>query len=358
MSTALQRLPPLRWTAILGAALAALLLTAGTLELALARKGFQPNLADSFPLWERQRQRVDYLGSRALVLVGNSRMLVDMDLGELRRGMGLEPVQLAVGGASFLPVLEDLAQDPQVTGTVLVNFEPQELSPAPGDLAAAYVAQRRMAPADGRWDFSRGEAALSDELHARLRSYADGSRPLSALLLRVTAPEPAAQYVRTLPDREQIADFSLASLPRLYYVRAIHEFPLPPPMPPHADLGQQRDTIERAIAALGSDDAKAYQGRLAAVMELAAAVRRHGGRVIFVSLPRTGYLEEIDDRRFPRSWSWDPLTKLPDIQALDFADVPALKGFRCPDGSHIDGSERAAFTAALVDALQGRSPKP
>ena len=337
---------------MLGAALAALLLTAVALELELAHKGFQPNLADSFPLWERQRERVDRLGRRALVLVGDSRMVIDIDLNELRKDTGLEPVQLGVSGASFLPVLQDLAKDQRLKGTVLVNVEPQELRPAPGDLAAAYIAQRPPSYGDWAWDFANIEAGLSDELHSRLRSYADGSRPLSALLLRATDPDPKPQYSMTLPDREQITDFRYARLPLLYYVRTIHEFRLPPPMPPHASLEQQRQAIERGIATLGPDDVDAYRPRLAMLAQLVAAIQQHGGKVILVHLPRTGYLKEVDDKRFPRSWSWDPLTTWHGVQTLNFEDVPALKRFECPDGSHIDGSERAAFTAALADALQ------
>lgn len=351
MNTAFRRLPRLRWGAILGSALAVLLLTAGGLEITLAHQGYHANLADSFPLWERQRQRVDRLGARALVLVGNSRMFMDIDLGELRRKTGFEPVQLAVGGGSFLPVLEDLAKDPEVTGTILVNFESQELHPIRSDLAASYVAQRRPGRDEGDWDFVNMEAALTDQLHSGLRSYADGSRPLSALLLRAMDPHPSDQYVKTLPDREQMTDFSAARLPALYYVRTIHEFRLPPPMPLHADLEQKREAIERAIATLGPDDAVAFQARLPALADLVTAIRQHGGRVIFVRLPRSGYLQEIDDRRFPRPLFWDRFTASVGAPALNFEDVPALRSFHCPDGSHLDMSSRVEFTGALVQAL-------
>ena len=352
MSTALQRLTPLRWTAILGAALATLLIAAGALEMDLARKGFRPNLADSFPLWERQRLRVDRLGSRTLVLVGNSRMLIDMDLGELRRDTGLEPVQLGVGGASFLPVLQDLAQDPQVTGTVLVNFEPQELRPVGDDPAAAYEAQRLPSQGGHTWDFTATEASLTDELHAQLRSYADGARPLTSLLLRATGPQARTQYVKMLPDREELADFSLVRQPDLYYLRALRDFPTWPTPPQGATPEQMKATIERALATLPVADPQTYRSPYAALADLVASIGQHGGRVVFVRLPRCGYLQEIDDKRFPRRWFWDPLRDLPRVQTLDFEDVPTLAAFRCPDGSHLDEHDKTAFTRSLVDALQ------
>lgn len=354
MNSAARRLPQLRWLPVLGGALGLFLGAAIGLEADLAHQGFRPNLADSFPLWERQRQRADRLGPRALVLVGNSRMLIDMDLGELRRDIGLEPVQLAVGGASFLPVLQDLAKDPAMSGTVLVNFEPQELEVSPRDLAASYVAERGPAPGDLPWDFAGIEASLSDEVHAHLRSYADGSRPLSALLLRSMDTDATPQYVTMLPDREEVADFSLAKLPRLYYVRAVHEFRFPPAIPPGMRLEQQRDAIEAAIAALRPDDPRALRTQLPHLTSLVDAIQRHGGRVIFIRLPRSGYLREIDAKRFPRTLFWDPLAALPGIQSLDYEDVPALTSFVCPDGSHLDYRDRERFTQALAAALGPR----
>lgn len=342
----------------MGCALGLMLLCAGGLEASLARKGFRPSLADSLPLWERQRQRVDHLGSHALILVGNSRMLADMDLQELRRDSGFEPVQLAVGGASFLPVLEDLAKDSAVTGTVLVNFEPQELRVSPLDPAASYVASQGPAQGDEAWDFAGIEAALSDQWHLRLRSYADGSRPLSALLLRATDPDPVKQYVTTLPDREQAADFTLAEMPRAYYVRAIHEFRMPPPLPPHAGPQQQQAAIERAITTLGSDDFETFREQFAALAGLVTAIQGHGGRVMFIRLPRSGYVREIDDRRFPRRLFWEPLASLSGVQTLNFEDVPALRGFSCPDGSHLDMRDKARFTRVLVDSLHLDSAGP
>lgn len=327
-------------------------LTVVSLEIRLAHQGFRPNLSDSFPLWERQRQRADRLGPQALVLAGNSRVLTDLDLGELRRGSGLEPVQLGVGDSSFLPVLQDLAKDPKVSGTLLVNFEPRELHPVGDDPAAAYEAQHLPSQGGYGWDFADTEAGLTNWLHANLHSYADGARPLTSLLMRATGPQARMQYVKVLPDREELVDFSLTREPDLYYVRAIHDFPTWPTPPENATLAQVRATIEQAIATLSSADPRAYSGQYAAVADLVAAVRQHGGRVVFVRLPRCGYLRQIDDKRFPRKQFWDPLTQIPGVQTLDFEDVPALAAFKCPDGSHLDMRDKAAFTRALLDALK------
>ena len=184
-STANRRLPSRPWAWTLGGALLMLLATVTCMEVPLARLGFHPGLADSPSMWARQRARVDTLGSRALVLVGNSRMQNDTDVDTLRRETGLEPVQLATGGSSFLPVLEGLAADPGVTGTVLVNFEAGDLArPPQDDMAASYEREYEREPHSALPDFDSSEAWLSDQLHLRLRSYADGARPLTIECIR------------------------------------------------------------------------------------------------------------------------------------------------------------------------------
>ncbi len=134
-----RRLPRLRWSVVLGGAVAICTAFVGAMELRLAARGFNPSVIDSPRLWARERQRADALGSRALILVGSSRVLLDTDLDTLRRETGLEPVQLAIDGSSFVPVLQGLAEDPAIKGTVLVDLARNVLaSPTQQDRAYEY----------------------------------------------------------------------------------------------------------------------------------------------------------------------------------------------------------------------------
>ena len=60
----------------------------------------------------------------ATVLIGSSRMLFDVQLPVWEQLAGERPIQLALEGTSPVPVLEDLAADPNFTGRLLVGVAP------------------------------------------------------------------------------------------------------------------------------------------------------------------------------------------------------------------------------------------
>ena len=60
----------------------------------------------------------------------------------LRRKTGLEPVQLAIDGSSFVPVLEDLANDPAITRHGALAYQDNVIASSDGENAAARVSSR------------------------------------------------------------------------------------------------------------------------------------------------------------------------------------------------------------------------
>jgi hypothetical protein len=351
-SSAHRRLPQLRWPAVLGGGLAIFIAFVGVMELRLAARGFQPSVIDSSRLWIRERERADALGDRALILVGSSRVLLDPDLATLRRETGLEPVQLAVDGSSFVPVLKGLAADPRIKGTVLVDLAENELAlPAKWDAAYAYEATYERQQAEGSLpDFASTEAFLSDHLHGWLRSYADGTRPLTALTLRILQKGPTPQYLRMLPDREILADYSQVPQPWFYYQRVIRNLGQAIPLQGRSYRDIEQD-MQARISVLPSIDDGLFLQSLPAMAEMTRSLQDHGARVIYTTFPTSGYVRQMDDRRFPRTLFWDRFTAAVAAPNLNFEDVPDLRSLYCPDGSHLDMHMRARFTTILVKAL-------
>ena len=83
-----------------------------------------PGYRNSAGAWAEQRARINAGEGDATVLVGTSRVLFDVQLPVWEQVTGKRPIQLGLEGTSPLPVLEDLAADPDFTGRVLVDVTP------------------------------------------------------------------------------------------------------------------------------------------------------------------------------------------------------------------------------------------
>jgi hypothetical protein len=347
--------PTAAWPRVFGGALVLFVLFVGYLELRLALRNIHPAVIDSETRWLQERARAGALGSRALILVGASRMQLDLDLAVLRAETGLEPVQLAIDGTSFLPVLEGLAADPDVRGTVIVEVMDHLLtyrkeSERSYRWQASYERSRQRLPVP---DFESVEARLSQALRQRLRSYADGAQPLTSLRRRVLKSAAAQQYLVTLPDRSRLADFSKVAMPAFYFTLVMGNLHEDVPIPPGSTLAGLEQDLQRRIAALTPlhEMSDIYMRTSRELAAHAAAIRARGGRVIFVMLPKSGMVRDIDARRYPREQFWDRFAASVGTDVLTYEDVPAWKDLHCPDGSHLDFRQRGAFTSSLADVL-------
>ena len=94
------------------------------------------DLGDSPAAWAEQRRRVTDDPHQVLV-IGDSRILLGTDLGRHAELTGARPLQLALVGASGLPVLEDLARHRAFRGLVIVGVSELHYFGAPEDGAQA-----------------------------------------------------------------------------------------------------------------------------------------------------------------------------------------------------------------------------
>jgi hypothetical protein len=318
----------------------------------LAKRGFEPTIVDSPSTWARERARVNHLGGRAIVMIGASRMQLDVDLPTLREETGREPVQLAIDGSSFVPVLANLANDIGVTGTILVDYQDHVV----GDLhridgATTYLAEwDRRGNDDAIPDFAMSEAWLGGILHRHLRSFSDGASPFASLALRVFDHTATPQYLVTMPDRERQADYRKVAMPQFYYARVlrnagIKEVPIAP------NWNAFDVEVSRRIHAISPVDSPQFDDNAREIGAMVRKIEQRGGKVVFIMFPRSGLVRVADERMFPRDQYWDRFLRIVQAPSLNYADVPALSAFVCPDGSHLDVRDQKAFTRELLQAL-------
>ena len=342
---------------MLATALIVLVLVIGAMEFRLAARGFQPTIIDSQALWIKQRERASALGAKALVLIGNSRMQLDVDTATLRSQTNLSPVQLAIDNSSFVPILAGLARDPSIRGTVLVAYSDKYLaSPVDYDAADQYQIAFDSAP-HSRWipDFAASEAYLAGLLHGNLRSYADGAQPVSSLMLRILDTRAKPQYLTILPDRSRRADYRMLDMDDIrgsYHTSVTRILDSKMPVDPNLSASDAELELQRRIAALMPENGGRFEHGLGRIDAMVKAIQGRGGRVIFVVFPTSGLITAADNARYPRARFWNRFVASTTAATEHFEDVPSLGGYTCPDGSHLDMRDTTRFTTALVKAIR------
>jgi hypothetical protein len=275
------------------------------------------------------------------VLVGSSRMLFDVQLPMWEKVTGERPIQIAIEGTSAVPVLEDLAADPNFTGRVVAGVASDLFFTGfafRGDVIP-YFHKESPSKRVGNW--------LSRQFIEPYFAFDDFDFALGAVMKRQPWPErdgvPTRFDVRKLLTQESDRNSHLWSkletdaeyreLARTIWAQRF-DGPPPPSMDTPEKLQKIADTqIQRAVDA-------------------AAKLRARGVKVLFVRPPTAGRYLEFDDKFFPRERTWDALLARTGAPGIHFKDYPELQGYELPEWSHIKAADADRFTEALATIVQ------
>lgn len=318
------------WLAIiLGATvLAALAITA--VEWRYRRLGVLPTVLDDKDLWAQERARLAAAGDRGVALIGASRMLYGIDPKRLKRLLGsYQPIMLAVNGAYPLATLDDLADDAQFRGIVIVDINAEGLAHRFYGMQTPYVAHYHQ-------DFGPARA-----LHRRVLTQwqrrmvvADPSYGLVAMVQRrlFSQPPPQPRYAFVMPNRAGALDFQRID-----------------PEPIRAHFARDKR------AGIQANYAGTPEQWLAGLKYVRAAVQKiqaRGGQVLFFCTPTRGEHLEIELAAYPRASYWDRAEAVLGAPMVYADDLPEVRALNLPDGSHVDARDRAQLTDGLYQAMR------
>jgi len=314
-------------------------------ELYCRSLGYEPSLNDSTDLWASRRMVLDTEPSRT-VLIGSSRILFDFNMDVYEQGMGERPLQLATVGTNPLVYLEDLADHPQFSGTVIVGVVPG-LFMAPGGPPVA--AAKKHLDHYRRWTPTRRVKYYAFRiLERRLAFLNDEDLTLNKLLLQlkfpnreqVKAPPELPPHFHTVDEERQggMTDFAENSTALQKRIQQIW-LPLFVPPPPKEKLTPEELTIIRRE--LGKH-------MLSRAKTAVDKIRSRGGKVVFLRLPSTGALRALESQTTPRPYIWEHILRVTGAPGIHFEDYPQLSGFDCPEWSHLNRKDATEFTKRLI----------
>jgi len=327
--------PALPWTRILLGVVAATFVLMFAWELEMRHLGLQAgDLDDGRAEWAVERRKVDSGPRDSVVIIGDSRILLDTDLATWQRLTGRRPVQLALLGANAQPILRDLAGDEHFAGLLVIGtseFSYFSDDTVPGVLR--YIKNESPSQRTGL------------QLHrilSRHFAFLDSNYTLFKLLERHKWPERkgvVSPYDDVWKLSESYDDRQTYLWDRLehddYLRRQAQtiwtEFFSGPPV--------KADKVARISASTKADIDR---------------IRSRGGEVVWIRPPSSGQLLNIEKIRYPRGRVWDKLMNDTGSFGLYFEDDPAMQQLSCPDWSHLSRTSAVAFTDAYVRVLQDR----
>jgi len=309
-------------------------------------EGYEPSLEETAELWARQRDKVGTGKTDEVVYTGSSRITFgfDLDVWQQYNG-GPRPISLPKVGTNPRPFLHDVANDPDFRGllicgvTEVLFFTPDQAPPAWD--AIKYLDHYKNRPLT-----SRSEYLLSMPVQSAMASINKEDLNLATLIYQRWLPLPDRKNAYLLPDWPPY--FGRITSDRRYHMwsrcetdpvlqEKIQQIWLPwfHLAPPFGGEG-----LDHLIASVSEDVKK---------------IRDRGGRVLFVRLPSSGKLREIERELWPREAYWDRLLEETGAEGVHFEDYPQLNQFDCPEWSHLTRGDAVIFTRNLISVLKDQS---
>jgi len=325
-----------RWGYVWVVAILLVAIVVGSWELLVRNAGLGPGYVDNKVLWADTRHQLNNAGDDAIVLLGASRMQRAVDVSTMSDRFGRPVLQLSIEGSSYLPLLENLAVDPRIAGTVVVSIAPaftfnrllSQIDEGRQSLYLDYYSNQSYA--------RRLEQQLTLSLQGRAAFRALGARPTTAI-----------------PNMIETGEMPGLDHKTIFRNRVVHM---------NYDLMPDIQT-DGKIAALYLENSAPYSKEefdsvVNYIATIAAMLRQKGVDVFFLRLPSGGVVRTVEEALFPREQFWSVLEQNVGATFVHFADYPELEGFLSQDGSHMDSSKIVEFTRQLNSVLARNRLQP
>jgi len=330
---------PLVKAALLAAALT--LLVATGWEIYLRSHGANISYDDGPPLWSDKRAMVYQDPAQTMVFIGSSRIKYDLDIPTWENLTGLRAVQLAIEGSSPRPVLEDLADDPQFRGRLVVDVtEGLFFSNSPGSEESP---RKNIRYYHERTPAQRASFQINRALESQLVFLDKDNFSLGAELDALEIPSRPGVFMmpifpmdfqRNTFERQMymtprfVADTALrhrvSGIWQFFGKMAQHA----PPMPP-----EELDAIFQSVK------------------NATDKIKARGGEVLFVRTPSSGPALMGETMGFPREKYWERLLTVTGCPGIHFADHPEIAHFVCPEDSHLSPQDAVTFTQHFANLI-------
>ncbi|MBK9103880.1 MAG: hypothetical protein IPL92_04780 [Saprospiraceae bacterium] len=322
---------------------AALLFVLGILawEFYQRKEGVNISYDDDGPLWAYHRARVYQPADQSTVFIGSSRIKFDLDIDTWESITGDNPVQLACVGSTPLPVLYDLADDPDFKGRLVIDVtEGLFFSTNPGNRARPDKALKYYK------DITPAQCAsfvLNRGLESTFVFLDREDISLNALMEHWEIPSRPGVFMAPIFPR----DFDRVKFDRQEYMGPIF-------LADTAQINKQR-SIWALFASMNKKppiSGAPLDSILQTVKVATDKIQSRGGQILFVRTPSSGPFKEKEAMGFPRDQYWEKILAVTGCPGLHYEDFPEISAYQCPEFSHLSPTDAIDFTKHFIRILQ------
>lgn len=320
-------------------------------ELYVRSKGFETSFDDDPSLWSDKRRMVYEPADKATVFIGSSRIKFDLDIPTWENITGDHAIQLACVGSTPLPVLENLANDKNFKGRLVIDVT--EVLFFSTDPNSAFLPEKNLNFYKDRTPAQRASFELNYLLESNLvflnKEWLSVNRHLSEL---------------RIPNRPGVFEFPLfpSDFGRVKFSRQEY---MTERFIADTNLQNQVKGIWAFFAKMSKEPpaaGKKLDSIFSVVKTACDKIKSRGGQVIFVRTPSSGGFLMGEKMGYPREKYWDRLLVITNCPGIHFADYPATANLICPEFSHLSQPDAIVYTKNFIKILREEKgwkfPKP
>ena len=302
--------------------------------------GSVPSYRNSDGLWAIQRRRIDAGEGDKTVIVGSSRIFFDTQLDVWEQESGERPIQLALEGTTPVPLMEELAEDLDFTGALIVGVSPDMMFTGFAYRDSAFKHYREESPS--QWLGQQISMLLEPYLAFYHYDYS-----LFTVIKRQPLPERDITFV--FPDVRRLATYEKDRATRMWSKVETDE----------AYAERAKQIWAAGFVPIEEHDeewlSQAVEGRDTEIEKAVTATKKlqaRGVEVIFVRNPSEGHYAISEPMYAPRAENWDVLIEQSGALGIHWEDHEELQGYWMPEWSHMSGTEADRYTKALYHVIE------
>ena len=338
-SSKLMKEPNLKKAGIL--ALMIVVIVISCWEAYLRTSGVPIDYDDGPELWSDKRAMVYEPIDRETVFIGSSRNKYDIDIDTWKSITGEYAIQLSVEGNSPLPVLDDLADDENFKGKLIVDVTERLFFSTLGnniDEPAEYVAYYKKQTPAQHFSF-----LVNHFLEDKFVFLDKGFLSLNSMLSKLPVPK---RKGKSFEPFEYPFEASRIKFNRQNYM--MEKFIADTVLQNHVKtIWEFYEKRNKEAPASGNK----LDSFFTAIKTSCDKIKERGGKVLFLRTPSSGYYWEIETKNFPREKYWNQLLAYTNCPGIHFKDYVSTASLICPETSHLGPEQAIYFTKNFIQIL-------